>query len=329
MSKLRSRILSMVCGANLAFLAQLTAQSPLELKQTQWAHPSLEKAWQETRGTGDLTAVKAQLRPMFLAGEADTRMEAWWWIESHREDMSLEQRLELTEFYIALHPEDPDNESRRSNMAREKFEAWPIERREEVYWEAINEGRVVVEQRFEIKKDWALIAAALDGLTDFAPLIKENASLIDEHHPIDPDFRYSEYLQWLLKLRGGRGTKTSGAAVAAERLGQYSGQELLDLMERDAAFRRVAQDALRDTCKESTCPSCLRFARIALAQRDIRVSHVDAEAAGKAQGWKPASPPSWMSELWRLTAKARLVEAETREEANRGDAVMRGPMILH
>lgn len=329
MSRLLSRSAFVIGVANLVMVAAATAQLPTDFKRLQSTFPSLERAWQEAKGTGDLTTLKAELRPMFLATDSETRMMAWGWIASHRGDMSLEQRSELIEFYISLRPDDNDIPSMRSNMARERFEAWPIERREEAYWEAINEGRVVVEEHFEIKKRWALIAAALDGLTDFAPLIKENASLIDEHHPRDPDFRYSEYLQWLLKLRGGRGTKTSGAAVAAERLAEYSAQEILDLMERDAAFRRVAEDALRDACKQSTCPSCLLFARIALAQRDIRVSHVDAEAAGKAQGWKPASPPSWMSELWRLTAKARLVEAETREEANRGDAVMRGPMISH
>lgn len=329
MSRLLSRSAFVIGVANLVMVAAATAQLPTDFKRLQSTYPSLERAWQEAKGTGDLTALKAELRPMFLARDTETRMMAWGWIASHREDMSLEQRSELIEFYISLRPDDNDIPSMRSNIARERFEAWPIERRAEAYWEAVKMGRVVVEEHYELTKVGALAAAAFDGLADFAPLVEANATEIDAGIAPEPDYPYSRYLKWLLQLKGGGDVKTDRVALAAERLGAYRKEDFLVLMERDAAFRRVAQDALRDACKESTCPSCLLFARIALAQRDIRVSHVDAEAAGKAQGWKPASPPSWMSELWRLTAKARLVEAETREEANRGDAVMRGPMISH
>lgn len=287
-----------------------------------------EQAWQQAKVTGNLALVKAALQPVFTDPEMMVRLEGLRWISSHEADMTQEQRFELFEYFIELRPNDRDSASLKAVMARERFERWPLERRREAYWEAVRQGRLVVEEYFELDKKGAIARAALDGLLEFAPLIEENASLLDKKSSFDASIRYSQYLTWLLKLKGGADEGADRLELAGRRVGQLGAERVADLMEHDAAFHRVVQDAFREACREWTSAGCQQFARVALAQRDHRLAAIEREVATTAQpqGLNPA--PDWLAELWELTSLARQKVAKNKDDADRGEMLMRGKDTL-
>lgn len=287
-----------------------------------------EKAWQQAKPTGDLAPVKAELRSVFTDQDMNVRIEGLDWIRSHEGDMTREQRFELFEYFIELRPGDQEAESLRRGMARGRFESWPLERRREAYWEAVRQGTVVIEEHYTLDKTAAIAAAAHDGLADFAPLIEPNAELLDVRFPLAREFRYSKYLEWILALQGGSEKGTDRLTLAASRVGELAPERVIDLMEHDAAFHRVVQDAFREACKEWTSVACQEFARVALAQRDHRLAAIEREAAATAETQGPNPAPGWLAELWELTSLARKKVAKNRDDADRGEMLMRGKDTL-
>lgn len=286
-----------------------------------------EEAWQRAKLTGDLAPVKAELRSVFTDQDINVRIEGLNWISSHEADMTEEQRFELFEYFIELRPNDQDSASLRSVMARARFESWPLERRREAYWEAVKQGTVVVEEHYALDKTAAIAAAAHDGLAEFAPLIEPNAELLDARFPLAREFRYSKYLEWVIALQGGSEKRTDRLTLMASRVGEFAPEKVVDLMEHDAAFHRVVQDAFREACREWTSAGCQQFARVALAQRDHRLAVIE-RAAGTAESQGPNPAPDWLAELWELTSLARQKVAKSKEDAQRGDLMMRSQEML-
>jgi hypothetical protein len=268
------------------------------------AQEPADAAFERAKVTGDLSEVKRELAKLYLDPSSEIQSAGLAWIGRHEKELTYEQQVELETLYLGVNPKGGFAAGVRESLARERFERWPREEREKAYWEAVKNGKVVVEEYYEIPRPLALGFAAMEGMEQFKPVIESHRAEINLlfKHPGPPE---TDLILWELELRAGAPSREAAVGIAVGRLAAYEDSQLASLMDEDAAFRQVVADTVDAACGEETAAACVESGRIAVRQEALRRERLRARGKEPPPCYPGSGECDWVDRLLDQTRRGR------------------------
>jgi hypothetical protein len=321
MSKTTPVATTFVLSALLVLPSLAAAQNPAtaaaDMAAIRAAESSLNSELREAERGGAMAGVMQELRRVFSGNNREAKLAALKWIATQWDKGAVPSQVadEMTMLFVELNPKDTDAMGVREAIARRHLAAAPREERAAKYWQAVREGKVIIEGVAEIVRIQAILLAAGDGLEELVPAIDQYAGEIDMLMP-HADYRESALVRWTIELRRGAKDRRDAARVHVGRLGEMDDQRFWELMQGDRAFNEATLAVLAAACENAISAPCQELAKIDERQH-VLWEKKRKENPQTAESTSPAPDPEvegphWLQSFRIRTGSARFELSKAR-----------------
>jgi hypothetical protein len=268
------------------------------------AQEPADAAFERAKATGDLSEVKRELAKLYLDPSTEIQAAGLAWIGRHAKELTDEQQVELEALYLEVNSNGDLARDVRQSLALQRFERWPREEREKAYWEAVKNGKVVVEDYQTITRSNALELGSAEGMDSLKPAVLQYKQELDRVFR-NTGVANSSYLLWSMELRAGAPSREAAVGIAVGRLGAFEDSQLAALMEEDTAFRQVVADTVDAACGEETTAACVELGRVAVRQEALCRERLRAQGKEPPPCYPGSRECDWVERLLEETRRGR------------------------
>jgi|GEM_PF-6381768 len=260
-----------------------------------------DEALKRARESGDFSGILQVLRPLYESQDKNEKALSLQWIGAHRSEMPEDVVERLETAFLETNPRSSLSRGLREARAREAFGKMSQIERIPLYREAIARGGLDIQGGFVLTRRTAIVQAAWEGLTEFAPDIDRYQTEIDS---LPTSVSPSGRLRWLVKLRAGATSPEEAFRLHAARLAEMPVGEFEKLMQTDEEFSGSTLALAHEACSGGErAEEC----RLLAGQVDQILASERKLPGGTLRPLQESSgEPSWLAELRTSTFSARI-----------------------